>query len=215
MRYHHTVIVPALALALALAACGGDDAPEETADETTTSEEATDTAEDAATTEDETTTGDVPGGEDADEESAEEGAAAGGIGAGGSATLTVGGETYEFDNYYCATGPEETGNDDVSFSSGAFGEVDGVRVQLDASILDFSGESAMEGEGTIQSVSLNDIEDFEDPSVSWSAEAGFMGEPEWTIETDGSTVSAEATFDDGRTEEIEEVEGSLEATCGF
>lgn len=132
----------------------------------------------------------------------------------GSATLTVGDATYEFDNYYCLAGPENTGNDRVSLSSGAMGTVDEVRVQLDASIQDPDEEGRMEGEGTIQSVSLNDIEDFENPSVALDAITGFLGEPAWTITYDGSTVTAEALFDDSTTDEIEEIPGTLQATCG-
>ncbi|MCB1247080.1 MAG: hypothetical protein KDB69_07440 [Acidimicrobiia bacterium] len=131
----------------------------------------------------------------------------------GSATLTVDGNTYEFDNYYCFQGGANTGNERVSFSSGAMGEVDGVRVQLDASIQDTNEGDAMDGAGTIQSVSLNDIEDFTNPSVSWEAVTGFFGEPAWVIEYDGSTVHAEALFDDGLTDDLEELPGTLDATC--
>ncbi|MEZ5175603.1 MAG: hypothetical protein R2823_05295 [Acidimicrobiia bacterium] len=49
-------------------------------------------------------------------------------GGNGIATLTVGDETYEFDNCYCIAGPDNTGNAWVPFSSGAMGTVDGVRV---------------------------------------------------------------------------------------
>lgn len=138
----------------------------------------------------------------------------GGFGGGGSATLTVGDQTYEFDNYYCLQGNDNTGNSRVSFSSGAMGEVDSVRVQLDASIQDTNEGNAMEGAGTIQSVSLNDIEDFQNPSVSWDAITGFIGEPGWVIEYDGSSVHVEALFDDGLTDDIEEIPGTLDATCG-
>jgi len=132
----------------------------------------------------------------------------------GSATLVVGDETYEFDNYYCLQGGANTGNDRVSFSSGAFGEVDGVRVQLDASIQDTAEGDAMSGEGTIQSVTLNDIEDFANPSVAWDATTGFVQAPTWVIEYDGSTVTANATFDDGRTDDaLEEIPGTLVAIC--
>ncbi len=134
-------------------------------------------------------------------------------GSGGSATLTIGDQTYEFDEYYCIQGSANTGNSRASFSSGAFGDIDGVRVQLDASIQDMNEGDAMEGEGTIHSVSLNDIEDFQNPSVSWDAVTGFISAPAWTVEYDGSTVRADALFDDGLTDDLEEIPGTLEATC--
>ena len=141
--------------------------------------------------------------------------AAGGSGDAGSATLVVGDQTYEFDNYYCFQGSDNTGNSRVSFSSGAFGEVDGVRVQLDASIQDTNEGNAMDGDGTIHSVSLNDIENFQTPTVGWDSVTGFFGAPEWVIEYDGATVHAEAEFDDLTTEEeLEAVPGTLDAVCG-
>lgn len=142
-------------------------------------------------------------------------AGAGGGGDAGSATLVVGDQTYEFDNYYCFQGSDNTGNSRVSFSSGAFGEVDGVRVQLDASIQDTDETNAMDGDGTIQSISLNDVENFQSPTVGWDAVTGFIGAPAWVVEYDGSTVHAEAEFDDLTTEEtLETIPGTLDAVCG-
>ena len=201
----------ALALVLALVACAAEPAAESGGDTTGTTAAGTGTTA-AATTE---SSGDS-GGDDGGDSSSDGGSTggSGGIGSGGEATLTIGDVVYTFDNYYCASGANETLNDDVPFSSGAFGEVDGVRVQLDASLYDPSGEGRMEGDGVIHSVTLDDIEDFENPSVSWHAESGFFGAVEFTIQYDGSTVFVEATFDDDRTDEIEEVPGTLEATCG-
>lgn len=133
---------------------------------------------------------------------------------GGGATLTIGDNVYTVDNPYCAFGPEETQNDRVSFSSGGFTEVDGVRAQLDASIQDPSEEGRYTGEGTIHSVTLNDIEDFENPSVAWAAVTGILGGGSFEIQVDGKNVRAEAVFDDERTpDEIEEIPGTLEMTC--
>ncbi len=187
-------------LVLVVAACGGgDDAGDASGDDG--SAETTTTA----------SSGDGGSGEPSAETTTT--AASSGASGNGSATLVVGDQTYEFDNYYCFQGSANTGNDRVSFSSGALGEIDGVRVQLDASIQDTNEGDAMDGAGTIQSVSLNDIEDFENPSVSWAAVTGFIGDPAWVIEYDGSTVHAEALFDDGRTDELEEIPGTLDATC--
>lgn len=193
-------------VALALAACGGDDSTDTTSvagngsGETTAAPDsgsaATTTQADAATG---TTT--APSG--------------GGGGGAGSAVLTVGDQSWEFDNFYCFDGPENTGNSRVSFSSGSFGEQDGNRTQLDASIQDTDEQGRHEGEGTIQSVSLNDVDDFENPVVSLDATTGFVGAPDWLIVYDGSTVTAEALFDDGTTENVlEETPGTLEGVCG-
>lgn len=141
-------------------------------------------------------------------------AASGSAGTGsGSATLTVGDQVFTFDNYYCFSG-EDTGNDRVSFSSGATGDFEGTRVQLDASIQDPDEQGRVEGEGTIQSVTVNDIEDFENPAVGLEAVSGFIGAPAFTISVEGGRVTAEALFDDTTTDEIEEIPGTLEATCG-
>jgi hypothetical protein len=181
------------ALALALAACGSSPAA------TTTTQAAgggtTTTAPSSGTTAAPSTT-------------------AGATTGAGSATLTIGDMTFTFNNYYCAVGEAETRNSRVSFSSGAFGETDGHRTQLDASIQDTSEQGAMEGDSTIQSISLNDVEDFENPVVAYESVSGFIGEPGFTIMYDGSHVTAEANFDDSTTDEIESIPGTLEATCG-
>jgi len=132
----------------------------------------------------------------------------------GSATLTVGDQTWEFDNYYCVRGIENTGNSRVSFSSGAFGEFNGVNTQLDATILDMDELSSMEGDGTIHSVTIEDIDNVENPIVSLSAQSGFFGTPAYEIAYDGNIVTAETVFDDDMTEEIEAIPGTLTAVCG-
>ena len=139
----------------------------------------------------------------------------GGGGGSGSATLTVDEESWSFEGIFCAFSPEEAGNDRVSFTMSATGETaEGVRTQLDATIQDPDEQGRYEGEGVIHSVSLNDVEDFENPAVAWSALTGLFGEGEWTIQVDGKSVTAEATFDDERTDDqIEEVAGSLVGTC--
>jgi hypothetical protein len=198
-----------LALVLALVGCAAEPAAESGGDTSATTAAATGTTTAGATT----TSGDSDGGDSGSSGDGGSGGS-GGIGGGGEATLTIGDVVYTFDNYYCASGASETLNDDVPFSSGAFGEVEGVRVQLDASVYDPSGEGRMEGDGVVHSVTLDDIEDFENPSVSWHAESGFLGAAEFTIQYDGSTVFVEAMFNDDTTDEGEAVSGTLEATCG-
>jgi hypothetical protein len=182
------------------AACGGDDDGEGETDAP------------AAASADEVAEGapdDAPEGENGDDSAPAQQA-----GDRGSATLTIGEQTWTFDSYYCATGARETRNDRVSFSSGATGSPDGVRLQLDASIQDPSEEDRLEGDGVIHSVTLNDIEDFENPTAGWSAVSGIVGESNAFIQVSDGRVTAEAVFDDELTDGvIEEVPGTLEATC--
>lgn len=91
-------------LALAAAACSGTD-------------EGTDTTADNSAGSTSSTAASGSGAGDTTEGTSAQSSGAGS----GSATLVVGDETYEFDNYYCLQGSANTGNDRVSFSSGAFG----------------------------------------------------------------------------------------------
>lgn len=119
-----------------------------------------------------------------------------GAGSTGSATLVVGGETYEFDRVHCGFGPEETGQDDIEFTLSAI--QDGL--QLDATIMTRFGHV----------VSVDDIEDLENPRVAWSA-----GGPGSTtgdiIRVDGKHVQVETTFTDQNTGTT--ANGTLEAQC--
>ncbi len=115
-------LAPIVVLMLVVGACSSGEATPSDGDDTTTSTTAASSG-DTVASEDTTTTeaGNEPAATPPDA---------------GSATLTIGDQTWTFDNYYCAFGPEETGNERVSFSSGAFGTAEGVRTQLDASIQD-------------------------------------------------------------------------------
>ena len=165
-----------LVLLLVLAACGSDDAIEESTSDVSEAiasgdaEEATDAIEDLAET--------------LEEVQEAEG--------GGGASLTLGGQTFTFDSVLCAFGEEETGQEGAEFVLSAI--QDGT--QLYFSIDKFG-----------HSVSLDDIEDFENPSVSWSSRGdGF-------IEIDGRSASGEATFVDGTTDSFDEQAGSFEGSC--
>ena len=135
------------------------------------------------------------------------------VGGSGEAVLTIGDESWTFDGPYCALGPEATQNDRVSFSSGAFAEIEGHRVQLDATVQDPEEDGRLEGDGVIYSVSLNDVEDFQNPVIAWSSLGGLLGPSETVFEIDGKNASVEAVFDNELTEEIEEIPGSLVITC--
>lgn len=113
---------------------------------------------------------------------------------GGSATLTVGGETWTFTSVLCAFGEDEIGQEGAEFVLSSI--QDGL--QMYASIDSFG-----------HSVSLNDIQDFENPSVDLSTAFG-GGE---VIQVDGKNISAVAEFMDGTSDGFETVEGTFEATC--
>lgn len=130
----------------------------------------------------------------------------------GSATLTIGQQTWEFDFFQCAFGYDSTQSQIFSFSSNSFGQDDGgARVQMQANIQDDSGQERFEGEGVIYDVTLDDIDDFENPSVAWEARGPA---DEIVVEIDGDRVTANGVFDDMLTDPIEEIPGTLDATCG-
>jgi hypothetical protein len=124
----------------------------------------------------------------------------------GSATLTVGDTTYEFDEYLCAFGYSSTESDIFSFSSNSFGMVDGVRVQMQLNVLDDSGGDQLTGEGTRPEIDIDDIEDFENPSIS-------IVSVELVASFDGDSVTAEGTFRD-EVAGADGIAGSFEGTCG-
>lgn len=131
----------------------------------------------------------------------------------GSATLTIGAETWEFDSFACAFGYDATQTNLYVFSSTAFGEhSDGSQVQMQAEIEDDTGQERYEGDGVIYTVYINDIENFENPSVDWEARGPAA---EIVVTIDGDRVTAEGVFDDLLTDlEVEQVPGTLDATCG-
>lgn len=178
-----------LLLGAAIVACGGDD------------DGGTDAGPDAT---------EQPAGDNGDN-----GDNGGGFFEGGSATLTIGDETWEFDGIFCAFSPEESQNASISFTLTSFGEAEsGNRTQLDVSIFDREDEGRYEGDGVIQSITLDDIDDFQNPTIGWDASSGFAGMGEPFLEIDGKNVRAETVFDNTLTdEEIEEIPGTFEATC--
>lgn len=194
-----------LTFALVLAACGSDEATEEEAAEDAVEEAAQD-AEEAI---EDATGGDAEAAEELGtdpEELAEDLAdslesqqeAVGG----GGAELTVDGETWTFDSVLCAFGPEEIGDEDAEFVLSAISD----GLQLYVSI-----------DGFGHSVTLDDVDNFEDPRVGWAAGGplgALTGEAEEFIEVDGKQVSAEAEFTDSRDEmSTTSASGVLEATC--
>lgn len=111
---------------------------------------------------------------------------------GGSASLTVGDQTYEFDSVLCAFGEDEIGQEGAEFVLSAI--ADGTQFYVS---IDSFGHS----------VSLDDIEDFENPSVSLASQGDDF------IEIDGRSASGDAEFLDGTSEGFDTQPGSFEATC--
>lgn len=144
----------------------------------------------------------------ASEDESADGAAAG-DGDSGSATLVVGDETYTFDNYVCAFGYSSTQSDIYSFSSNSFGEVDGVRVQMQLDVQDPSGGDQLTGGGVTQEIHLDDIEDFENPSIRINTES-------LDATFDGDDITAKGTFWDEADDPNRQnaMPGTFEATCG-
>jgi len=183
-------------LALVLLACGSGDEQVEPAPDT--GDEAQEALEDA-----EEALEDLP--EDPEEladdarEQAEEAQEASG---GGQAELTIGEETWTFDSLVCAFGPEEIGDPEAEFVLSAI--QDGLQLYV-----------SIDGFG--HSVSLDDVDDFENPSVGWTAGGpvtALAGDGEEFIQVDGTEVQAEAEFVDSRDGmSSESAPGSLVATC--
>ena len=111
---------------------------------------------------------------------------------GGSARLVVGDQEWAFDSVLCAFGEDQIGQEGAEFVLSSI--QDGL--QLYASIDTFG-----------HSISLDDIEDFENPSVSLASDGdGF-------ISVDGTSISAATEFVDFSGDDLTSTPGTLEATC--
>lgn len=112
---------------------------------------------------------------------------------GGNFTLTIGNDTWEFDSVLCAFGEEEIGQEGAEFV------LSSIQNGLQAYVsIDSFGES----------VSIDDIEDFENPSVSYTS----FGD-DATITIDGKDVSGLGTFLNNTTDGLEQVPGTFSGTC--
>jgi hypothetical protein len=126
----------------------------------------------------------------------------------GSATLVIGEERFEFASFDCASGHDNTESTTFSFTTNSFEEFDGVRTQMQFTIEDPSGTGQTDGDGVRHRIDLDDIDDFENPSISW-----YMSEAD-SVSLDGYELSVSGTFDDQTTDGvIEGIGGSLEAEC--
>jgi hypothetical protein len=127
----------------------------------------------------------------------------------GTATLTIGDETWEFTTVRCATGSDQTKSDQWDFSLSAI--ENGLQLSVDR-----AAASGQYGD----SIEIDDIENIRDPSVKWSAPGidpatgPVDGGP--FVQVDGKTVTAETTFTDGTSDDGTvgtPVPGTLQATC--
>jgi len=186
------LFAPVGVVALLVASCGSDSEPAAVEDTSVDEvvEEATDVVDDAV---DVAESSDVL--EDAEEFAENQADALEEVQeqvGGGSARFVVGDNEWTFDSVLCAFGEEQIGQEGAEFVLSSI--QDGL--QMYASIDRFG-----------HSVSLDDIEDFENPSVSLSSVGdGF-------INVDGKSVSAEAEFVDGTGDGIATTPGTFEATC--
>lgn len=191
VRAHNRFRLPALAaaLALSLTACGGggDEADAAGSDLPDAVESAAEAIAEGTSDEDAAASLEEMAQEMADDLEAQQQEQGG-----GSATLTAGDQTWSFDRVLCAFGEEETGQEGTEFVLSSI--QDGL--QFYVSIDDFG-----------HTISLDDIEDFENPSVSLYSD-GSAGD---FITLDGRSASGEAAMvvDDGS----DTVEASFEATC--
>jgi len=169
MRLHALLLFTALTLTAA--ACGGSTSTDVGSDTSGQSDNAAVT--NAQETVDEIT------------ESVEEAQAASG---GGSATLTVGDQSWTFSSLLCSFGDEDAEFVMSSIQDGT---------QLYASIDSFG-----------HYVSLDDVSDFENPSVSIDSTGSYTD-----IVLEGKNFSATGEFLDGTTDSFERVPGTLNGTC--
>ncbi len=115
--------------------------------------------------------------------------------------ITIGDETWTFDSVLRGFGPDEIGQEGAEFVLSAL--QDGL--QLYVSIDEFG-----------HYVSIDDIENFDDPSLSMTADdtaASLNGADQFLVELDGRRATAEGFFIDYSTDGLESTEGTLEATC--
>lgn len=191
-----------LALSLAVVACSGDDDDDDTGGNGDEPAATTESADDGD--------GNGEDGDMNDDDSGDDG----GISGEGSATLTIGDETWETESIFCAFSTEETQNDNVPFTVSGFTETStGASAQIDASVVDLSGAAEISPENL--TLTIDDVDDFENPSVAWGLnKQEVFGGSLPDLQIDGKNVTIEGVFDDGLTDgEFEAVPGTFVASC--
>ena len=176
----------AIALALALSACGSAEDP--------TAADVTDAATSAVTDAQAAAEDAATDAEDMVEEMKEDLEGQQAAQGGGSASLTVGGQTWDFDRVLCAFGEEETGQEGAEFVLSSI--QDGMQFYVS---IDSFGHS----------VTLDDIENFADPSVS--LDSSLATNADSFIQVSGKQVSGEMSVWDDLAGE--EKDAAFEGTC--
>jgi len=125
----------------------------------------------------------------------------GGAPGSGSASLTVGSESWQFDNFMCVFGHEANQSDEYVFVSLAEGEhTTGERIQLFVQIRDDSGQGRYEGDGVVYEIEMFDVDNLEDPSVHLIATSDSRyGDVSAVVSINGDSVTAEGMFFDDAT----------------
>lgn len=132
----------------------------------------------------------------------------------GNATLTIGDESWSFDDVVCAFSLEQTFIRKQSFTLSAFGETaEGVGIELTVAILDEQEDGRYERDGVSYGILLDDVDNSENPTLAWVSQAGLFGEVEPVILVDGKDVTSDTTFVDHVIITGEEIPGTLRATC--
>ncbi|MEM9034389.1 MAG: hypothetical protein AAGD18_07340 [Actinomycetota bacterium] len=192
-------LVLLIAAVASFAACSGDSDDADGGDDSA-AEQPAETTEAAS---DDTV---IAGGGDAAEDAIDEAAEQleelqDAVGGGGASLVMSDGRSWTFDAVLCAFGEDEIGQAGAEVVVSAL--ADGL--QLYASIDAFG-----------HTVSINDIEDFENPSVSLSASqfsAELLGIDPEPIVLNGRQLTASTSFDDDTTDDVDGIDGTFEATC--
>lgn len=106
-----------------------------------------------------------------------------------TSTVTVDGETWEYQGWLCARGYDTTDSDVYSFSSSGFTTADGEKIQSLVDVRDDSGQDRVEGDGVVYEITVFDYGTPDDPSVDVTA----RGASGVTITDDAVTVSGDFT----------------------
>lgn len=125
----------------------------------------------------------------------------------GSVTLTIGDMTWTFDNFDCAVGLESTESAVYSLTTNTMGEIDGTRIQMQATIADDSGQGRIEGDDLVYDVQVDDISNFDNPAISWRMVA------DQSVVLVGYDLSAEGMFKNDAGPDDDAVKGTLVGTC--
>ncbi len=116
----------------------------------------------------------------------------------GAATLTIAGQTWQFEGFQCAFESSGVLNEGTTLGTNIIGEADGVQIQMQIDAY---------RDGTAQ-FTMDDIEDFENPAFS------YLETTDIAVTVDGDTVRAEGEVTDQASGNFEVVPMTFEGECG-